>query len=76
LPEKVSVPEKEITRNDQQVVFDIRVDPTCPTGSHKNLFCTVALHRNGEVIPHSVGRGGIVRIVPPKKPAGLAKSGQ
>jgi hypothetical protein len=73
LPEKVSVPEQQITKDDQQVVFGIQVDPTCPTGSHKNLFCTVALHRDGEVIPHNVGRGGIVRIVPPKKPAGLAK---
>jgi hypothetical protein len=72
LPEKVSVPEREITKHDQEVVFSIKVDPTCPTGSHKNLFCTVTLQRDGEVIPHNLGRGGIVRIVPPRKPAAMA----
>lgn len=69
LPEKVTVPELHITKNDKEVVFKVAVDPTCPTGSHKNLFCTVAVKQGGEVIPHMVGAGGIVRIVPPKKPA-------
>jgi len=69
LPEKVSVPEKQITRNDTEVVFPVTVDPTCQTGSQKNLFCSVAVKQNGEVIPHSVGTGGILRIVPAKKPA-------
>jgi len=45
------------------------VDATCPTGSHRNLFCAVAVKQNGEEIPHSVGQGGVFRIVAPKKPA-------
>ena len=69
LPEKAEVPEKEITCKDTEVVFPLKVDPTCPTGSHKNLFCTAAIKKAGEVIPHNLGAGGIVRIVPPKKPA-------
>ena len=69
LPEKVVVPEKQITKDDTEVVFNVKVDSTCPTGSHKNLFCTVAIQKDGEIIPHSVGAGGILRIVPPKKPA-------
>ena len=69
LPEKVVVPEKQITKDDTEVVFNVKVDSTCPTGSHKNLFCTVAIQKDGDIIPHSVGAGGILRIVPPKKPA-------
>ncbi|MGH8244962.1 MAG: PPC domain-containing protein, partial [Gammaproteobacteria bacterium] len=69
LPEKAAVPEKEITCKDTQVVFPLKVDPTCSTGSHKNLFCTAAIKKAGEVIPHNLGAGGIVRIVPIKKPA-------
>jgi len=69
LPEKVVVPEKQITKDDTEVVFSVKVDSNCPTGSHKNLFCTVAIQKDGDTIPHSIGAGGILRIVPPKKPA-------
>ena len=67
LPEKVTAPEKEITKDDQEVVFDLTVDPKCPTGSHKNLFCAVDVKQNGQVIPHTIASGGILRIQPPKK---------
>jgi len=67
LPDKVSAPEKEITKDDQEVVFDLTVDPKCPTGSHKNLFCAVDVKQNGQVIPHTIASGGILRIQPPKK---------
>ena len=67
LPEKVAVPEMQISRDDKEVVFKVVVDPTCPIGSHKNLFCTVAIKKGAEIIPHTVGTGGILRIVPPKK---------
>ena len=63
------MPEKQITKDDTEVVFNVKVDSTCPTGSHKNLFCTVSIQQDGEAIPHSVGAGGILRIVPTKKPA-------
>ena len=69
LPEKAVVPEREITKNDTEVVFPLKVDPTCPTGSSKNLFCSIAIKKSGELIPHSAGAGGILRIVPVKKPA-------
>jgi hypothetical protein len=68
LPEKAEVPEKEITCKDTEVVFPLKVDPACPIGSHKNLFCTAAIKKAGEVIPHNLGAGGILRIVPVKKP--------
>jgi hypothetical protein len=67
LPDKVSAPEKEITKDDQEVVFDVNVDPACATGSHKNLFCAVEVKQNGETISHTIANGGILRIAPPKK---------
>ncbi len=67
LPEKVTASPKEITKDDQEVTFDVVVDPACPPGSHKNLFCTVDLKDKGVSIPHVIAQGGILRIVPPKK---------
>ena len=66
LPEKVAVADQEITKDDQEVVFDLTVDPKCPTGSHKNLFCAVEIKQNGDVIPHTLASGGILRVVPQK----------
>jgi len=67
LPDKVSAAEKEITKDDQEVIFDVVAEPSCSTGSHKNLFCAVDVKQNGQVIPHNIAQGGILRIVPPKK---------
>lgn len=67
LPEKVTASDKEITSADQEVVFKIEADAKCSTGSHKNLFCAVDVQQNGQVIPHTIAQGGILRIVPPKK---------
>src|SRR5262249_39029313 len=41
LPEKITTPDKEITKDDKEVVFDLTVDPKCSIGAHRNLFCTV-----------------------------------
>jgi hypothetical protein len=67
LPEKVSCPEREITKDDQEVEFDVTADPACPPGSFKNLFCDVEVKQQGEVIRHNIAQGGILRVVPPKK---------
>ena len=69
LPERVTAPEMEITSTNQEVVFDIAVDEKCGTGSHKNLFCAVDVKQGDEIIPHTIATGGILRIVPSKKPA-------
>jgi hypothetical protein len=67
LPDKVTAPEREIGKDDQEITFDVTVDPKCATGSHKNLFCAVEVKQNGQPIPHTIASGGILRIVPPKK---------
>ena len=68
LSDKVSVSEKQITRDDKEVVFPVKVDASCSLGSQRNLFCTVSVKKDGEVIPHNVGQGGSFRVVPAKKP--------
>jgi hypothetical protein len=68
LPEKVTAGEQAITKDDQEVVFDLTVDPACSAGSCRNLFCAVDVPLNGRVIPHTLAPGGILRVVPPKKP--------
>ena len=73
LPERVGATEKTITKDDQEVVFELAVDQACSPGSYRNLFCAVDVPQNGRVIPHSIATGGILRVVPPKKePASLA----
>jgi hypothetical protein len=67
LPEKVSCPEREITKDAQEVEFDVTADPACPPGSFKNLFCNVEVKEQGEVIRHNIAQGGILRVVPLKK---------
>ena len=68
LSEKISVPEKQITAADREVVFPVKVDASCSPGSQRNLFCTVQVPKGGAVIPHNVGQGGSFRVVPPRKP--------
>ena len=69
LSEKVSVPEMQITKDDREVVFPVKVDPSCGVGSQRNLFCTVTVPVNGALIPHNIGQGGSFRVVPPKAAA-------
>jgi hypothetical protein len=67
LPENVAAPEKEITHDDQEVVFEVTADEKCRPGPYKNLSCSVEVKENGQVIPHNIAHGGILRVVPPKK---------
>ncbi len=66
LPEKVTAPEVQISAEDKEAVFELKVDPKCPFGSHKNLFCAADIKANSQSIPHNIGAGGILRVVPPK----------
>src|SRR5678816_1494087 len=43
LPEKITAPEMEITRESTEVAFDLTVDPKISPGSHRALFCTVEI---------------------------------
>lgn len=67
LPEKITCPQREITKDDQEVEFDVRVNPACAPGSFKNLFCYVEVKDQGELVRHNIAQGGILRVIPPKR---------
>ncbi len=71
LPEKVSTTPKTITKGDKEVVFDLVVEPGCAPGSYRTLFCAVDIPDGGQVIPHIIASGGILRVVAPRA-AGVA----
>lgn len=67
LPEKISAPDKQITKDDTEVVFDLNIDADCTARSTRNLFCSALIPKEGELIPHNLASGGHLRIVPQKK---------
>ncbi|HEV2210956.1 MAG TPA: PPC domain-containing protein [Verrucomicrobiae bacterium] len=68
LPDKATVSDQEITKGDQEATFEVKAEAGCRTGAYKNLFCTVDVPQQGQLVRHTIAQGGILRIVPPKKP--------
>jgi hypothetical protein len=66
LPDKITAPEVQITAEDKEAVFELKIDAKCPFGSHKQLFCAGDIKANSQSIPHNIGAGGVLRVVPPK----------
>lgn len=74
LPPKVTVPDLDITKDTKEIAFPVKVDPTAPAGTHKNLFCQIVVTENGEPVLHNLG-GSELRIdvpIAPKKDAPAA----
>ena len=69
LPNKVTAAEREITKDDTEVKFEVQADLTSPVARHGSLFCQVAVPQNGEVILQTFGQGGILRVDPAAKTA-------
>ena len=70
LPNKVTAAEREITKDDTEVKFEVQADNTSPVARHASLFCQVAIPQAGEVILQTFGQGGILRV----DPASVAKA--
>lgn len=71
LPPKVTTSELKLTKDTKELAFPLKVDPTAPAGTHKNIFCQVVVTENGEPVVHNLG-GSELRIdvpLPPKKDA-------
>jgi len=64
LPNKVTAAEREITKDDTEVKFDVQADATSPVARHSSLFCQVTVMQNGEPIVQNFAQGGILRIDP------------
>ncbi|HLF93237.1 MAG TPA: peptidase [Planctomycetota bacterium] len=68
--------EKEITKDDKQVVFRVKTDKASPAGQHKSLFAQIAVPDQGDFMFHNVGGGGVLRIDPARKDASAPKPGE
>ncbi len=62
LPNKCTAAEREISKDDTEVKFEVVADKTTPVARHASLFCQVAVPQNGETILQSFGQGGILRV--------------
>lgn len=70
LPANTTAEKKQITKDDQEVVFDVITNDKSQTGLHRQLFCNIEILKNGEPVRHTVATGGILRIDAPKPPSG------
>ncbi len=72
LPTNTSASDVEITQDSKEAVFEIVTTDKSPVGSHKNIFCSVLLTRDGESITHLIAQGSLLRIDASRpKPPGL-----
>jgi hypothetical protein len=55
LPNKVTAPVMEITKDTKELAFKLTIDKTSPPGQHKNLFCQVVITQHGEPLVQNVG---------------------
>ncbi|CAA9405863.1 MAG: hypothetical protein AVDCRST_MAG64-2048 [uncultured Phycisphaerae bacterium] len=79
LPNEATTQEKEITKDDKEVVFDVQTTAKTPAATHNGLLCRVTVLKDGEPILHNLGTGGILRVDAPKKPSsppGPSKGGK
>jgi hypothetical protein len=73
LPNEATAEEKDITKDDAQVVFDVTTTAKTPAATHNGLLVRITVMKDGEPIVHNVGQGGILRVDAPKKSTDPAK---
>lgn len=59
LPNKVTAPEIEITKDTAELTFQVQTEADSPAGKHGNVFCQIVITQNGETI---VGRAGATEL--------------
>jgi Bacterial pre-peptidase C-terminal domain len=80
LPNKVTAPDVELTKDTTEITFPVSIDPTSPVGKHKGIGCQVVITEHDEPISQNVGSTEL-RIDPasapkPAKTAGGAATAQ
>jgi hypothetical protein len=73
LPEKIVADEAFITSADKEVTIKLKVDSTMALGSYRNFLCSADVQHSGQIIPHNLAAGAVIRVVPPKKQIASAK---
>jgi hypothetical protein len=69
LPNKVTAPTLDVTKDTTELVFKITTDMTSPAGNHNNVFAQVIVTENEEPVTHNIGTAKL-RVdvpLPPKK---------
>ena len=70
IPGQIKTEPLEITKDDTEIAFQLKVAPDARVQEHKNLFCRVTIMENGEPILHQLGSGRL-RV---NKPAPVKKA--
>lgn len=68
LPPNTTAGDLEISADDKQAVFDVKVDAKTPAGQHNQLACLLTVIKDGEPIVQTVTSGGVLRVDPPPPP--------
>ena len=74
LPNEVTSPPQQMTKDSTEVVFPLATTANSPPGHHKGLQCRAVVMREGEPITHMLGPGELRIFQPlPEKPAQAAQ---
>lgn len=69
LPNAVTAPEIDLTKDAKEVVFKVATGKASPVGQHKNLFCQLVIPDKGEQVVQSAGITELrIDAPPPPKP--------
>ena len=73
LPNKVTAPEVELTKDTAEITFPVSIDPASPLGRHKGIGCQVIITEHDEPILQNVGSTEL--RIDPASPQKSAKTG-
>lgn len=65
LPNRVQVDPVQVDLQSKRVLFTVKLDATAPVGEFDSLVCRLTGTKNGQTVSFNVGRGGVLKIVPP-----------
>ena len=65
LPNRVQADSVQIVPQSKLATFALKLDPTAPVGEFDSLVCRLTGTKNGQTVSFNVGRGGVLKIVPP-----------
>jgi hypothetical protein len=66
LPSGVTAEELVITNDSRKVEFELHSRPDCRPGRTNVLFCEATIEQGGEPTVQIIGRGGVLRVDPPR----------
>lgn len=74
LPNEAKTEPLELTKDTEQLVFNITTTEKTPPGRHRSLLCKAVVEINGEPVIHNLGSGELRVDAPLPKPTATAKA--